>query len=447
MAYNFRIYGVFAILLQDTKQRKDTTWLEKGKEAVKVSSIIQIMLFPILIHSFHQISFAFVFSTIVTTPILTILLFFGMFTFFFWKIQIPIAIFLTKPIHFFCAVFEKIAEGIAHIPGITAFCITPKPYWIFLYYLFLFGYILLKKQKRKRVKEVQKRIGKKILLCILALNLVLEVGTIVTRKFTIHFLDVGQGDACLIQTRAGKTLLIDGGGNAKEEYDPGKQVLLPFLAEHQIGRLDCLFVSHADLDHIGGTIAVLEKIPVKKIILGKQFEENANLEKLLQLAKRRKITVEIVEEGMEIKVEKDVSLSVIWPSRENRITENGVNNNSLVFRLSYSNFSMLFTGDIEKIAEEKILEQVDKNRLKADVLKVGHHGSKTSSISEWVEAVKPKIALIGVGENNRFGHPNGEVVERLEKSGAKVYRTDEDGEIFLQIDRRGRIRAKKWLEK
>jgi len=294
---------------------------------------------------------------------------------------------------------------------------------------------------------VQKRIGKKILLCILALNLVLEVGTIVTRKFTIHFLDVGQGDACLIQTRAGKTLLIDGGGNAKEEYDPGKQVLLPFLAEHQIGRLDCLFVSHADLDHIGGTIAVLEKIPVKKIILGKQFEENANLEKLLQLAKRRKITVEIVEEGMEIKVEKDVSLSVIWPSRENRITENGVNNNSLVFRLSYANFSMLFTGDIEKIAEEKILEQVDKNRLKADVLKVGHHGSKTSSISEWVEAVKPKIALIGVGENNRFGHPNGEVVERLEKSGAKVYRTDEDGEICLQIGRKGKIRVKKWLEK
>lgn len=407
---------------------------------------VQAVIFPILLHSFHQISFAFFFSSILVTPILSILLFLGIFIFFFWKFQPTIAIFLLKPIRFFSHIFEKIAEGIAGIPNITTFCITPKPYWILAYYIFLLSFFLQKRQKRKRVKKLQKQIFQKVLIGIILLNLVFEIRSVATREFTIHFLDVGQGDSCLIQTKGGKVLLIDGGGNAKEEYDPGKRVLLPYLAEHQIGKIDCLIVSHADLDHIGGTIEILEKMRVKKIILGKQFEENNNLEKFLQVAKRRKVTVQVVEVGRKVKIEKNVFLTVIWPDTENKITENMVNNNSLVFRLEYANFSMLFTGDIERIAEEKLLEQTNPQMLKADILKVGHHGSKTSSIAEFVEIVNPKIALIGVGENNRFGHPNVEVIKRLEANGTKIGRTDQDGEIWIEVDKKGRMRVKKWLE-
>lgn len=287
-------------------------------------------------------------------------------------------------------------------------------YWIFAYYLAL-GYWLWRNRlhEHKRIQKVVKNLWKKGLVCIVLMNIVWDIYGIATREFTIHFLDVGQGDSCLIQTKTGKTILVDGGGNAKEEYDTGKRVLLPYLAEHQIGKIDCLMVSHADLDHIGGIIAVIEKVPVKKIILGKQFEENANLEKLLQVAKKRKVPVQVVEAGMKIKIEKDVMLDVLWPNTQNQITENGMNNNSFVFRLTYADVSMLFTGDIEKIAEERMLEQISLDLLKADILKVGHHGSKTSSNPEFVQVVKPKIALIGVGENNRFGHPNADVVARL----------------------------------
>ena len=106
---------------------------------------------------------------------------------------------------------------------------------------------------------------------------------------------------------------------------------------------------------------------------------------------------------------------VLWPNKEKLIKDNGINNNSLVLKLNYNNFSCLFTGDIEEVAEKEIVNEYknDKNLVKSDILKVAHHGSKTSSIEEFIEFVKPKIALIGVGKNNNFGHPNFDVIERI----------------------------------
>lgn len=122
----------------------------------------------------------------------------------------------------------------------------------------------------------------------------------------------------------------------------------------------------------------------------------------------------------------------MWPDSKNIISENGINNNSLVFKMEYNKFSILFTGDIEKVAEEAILQKYkDANVLKSTILKVAHHGSKSSSIEEFLEKVKPKIALIGVGEKNTFGHPNVGVLKRLRKNNSKIYRTDLDGEITI----------------
>ena len=117
------------------------------------------------------------------------------------------------------------------------------------------------------------------------------------------------------------------------------------------------------------------------------------------------------------------------------ISENAINNNSLVAKLIYKDFSMLFTGDIEEVAEKAILKKYEKHleKLKATVLKVPHHGSKTSSTQEFLNAVNPRVALIGVGKNNTFGHPNSDVLERLKKSGIKLFRTDEDGEINVAL--------------
>ncbi len=141
---------------------------------------------------------------------------------------------------------------------------------------------------------------------------------------------------------------------------------------------------------------------------------------------------------MKLKIEKGLELEVVFPNDRNMINENKLNNNSLVFKLKYNNFSMLFTGDIEKLAENEILKS--NNNLESTVLKVGHHGSKTSSTENFIDDVNPKIAVIGVGKNNNFGHPSEEVLKRLKNIGTKIYRTDLCGEIIIKVDKKSKIR-------
>ena len=166
---------------------------------------------------------------------------------------------------------------------------------------------------------------------------------------------------------------------------------------------------------------LLDKIKIKNVIIGKQFEKSENYSNFLKLIKQKRINVIVVDNGssgksQKIQIEKDLFFNILWPRESNFINENILNNNSVVAKLYYKNFSILFTGDIEEIAEKEILENYKNNLqlLNSTILKVGHHGSKTSSIPEFIEAVKPKIALIGVGENNKFGHPNDEVLDRLQ---------------------------------
>lgn len=133
------------------------------------------------------------------------------------------------------------------------------------------------------------------------------------------------------------------------------------------------------------------------------------------MVKEKNIKIQVVEAEQRIKIEKDLYFDVLWPISENTISENIINNNSLVCKMVYKNFSCIFTGDIEEIAEKAILEKYkDTNTLKSTILKVAHHGSKSSSTEKFLDAVKPKIVLIGVGKNNAFGHPNIGVLERIE---------------------------------
>lgn len=194
----------------------------------------------------------------------------------------------------------------------------------------------------------------------------------------------------------------------------------------------------------GGIITLLEELKVKQIIIGKQFDISANYNKFLKIVKEKNIKVNIVEAGVKINIEKNLFFQILWPNDEQEVTENSINNNALVCKLNYKNFSMLFTGDIEKEAEKVLVENyAGKNDLKATVLKVGHHGSKTSSTYDFLNLVKPKIALIGVGKNNSFGHPNGEVLEQLHNFDTQIYRTDENGEIDITVNNRGNIKIKK----
>ena len=157
----------------------------------------------------------------------------------------------------------------------------------------------------------------------------------------------------------------------------------------------------------------MEELKVENIIIGKQFEESENYQNFIEIVNKNKIKVYVVEAGQKINIEKNLYFDVLWPDSNNVVPENALNNNSLVCKLNYNNFSMLFTGDIEKVAEEKMLKSVNNDLLKADILKVAHHGSKSSSTKEFLQYVNPKIAVIGVGKKNKFGHPNDEVLKRF----------------------------------
>ena len=225
----------------------------------------------------------------------------------------------------------------------------------------------------------------------------------------------------------------------------GKQVLVPYLLDRGVKSLDYVIISHFDTDHIGGILTVMEELKVDTVVISKQGEISENYERFVQIVKEKQIKTLIVGQGDRLKIENEFYFDILWPSKTNLITENILNNNSIVCKLHYKNFSMLFTGDIEELAEREILKQYKNNEqvLNSCFLKVAHHGSKTSSIKEFVEAVRPNISLIGVGENNKFGHPNKDVMERLEKVGSKIYRTDTMGEITVFVDKKGKIKIKK----
>ena len=155
---------------------------------------------------------------------------------------------------------------------------------------------------------------------------------------------------------------------------------------------------------------------MKNVIIGKQFEDSENLQKFIEIVNEKKVKVYVVEAGQRINIEKNLYFNVLWPDSNNVTTENVLNNNSLVCKLVYKNFSMMFTGDIEEKAEKQIVSMYDKsNILNSTVLKVAHHGSKTSTTQEFLEAVSPQIALVGAGRNNLYGHPNSDVLNRLKE--------------------------------
>ena len=216
---------------------------------------------------------------------------------------------------------------------------------------------------------------------------------------------------------------------------------MPYLLNRKILTIDYLIISHFDSDHIGGLLTVMKELKVRNVIICMQGEESDNLKKFNEIVKTKRIKTIIVEKGDRLTIENDLYIDVFWPNNSSFIRENVLNNNSIVCKLYYKKFSMLFTGDIEKLAEEQILQEYrnDSQILKSDILKIAHHGSKTSSTEEFLKVISPKIALIGVGKDNKFGHPNKEVIDRLQKKGTKIFRTDENGEVSLFINKRGKI--------
>lgn len=253
----------------------------------------------------------------------------------------------------------------------------------------------------------------------------------------LYFIDVGQGDCTLIKLDTNKTILVDGGEGSSDKSDKGKNVLYPYLLDRKIDTIDYMIFSHFDSDHAGGLMYILENMKVKNVIIGIQNEDSYLYRKMIEIVKEKNINLIVIDNPKMLKID-DIYLDFIWPIKNKLISENKLNNNSLVFRLIYNNTKIMFTGDIEIPAENVIVSEYknNKNRLKSDILKVAHHGSDTSTTKEFLELVNPKIALIGVGKNNSFNHPSKDVISRLEDVQIKIYRTDLMGEITIFINNR-----------
>lgn len=258
--------------------------------------------------------------------------------------------------------------------------------------------------------------------------------------------DVGQGDCTLVITPTGKTILVDGGGSSKEsDFDVGERIVVPYLLNKGIRQIDYLVFSHFDADHCMGLLPVLQHLSVKQILLTKQAEIKEEYMLLIQEAMQKKVPIQIVTMGDTITIENNITLQILFPDTT-FLSENAINNNAMVMRLVAKDVSILFTGDIEEIAEKQILQKVSSEQLKADILKVAHHGSKSSSSEAFLKAVNPKIAMIGVGAKNTFGHPSQEVLDRLEALDCKIYRTDQMGEITIKVSNKGKIKIHTQIE-
>lgn len=398
-----------------------------------------LLIIPIMAYMFNTISLTFWISNILAGPIMEVVTIFG-FIVYFVSILFPvIAEFLGIFLNFFLTLLLQIAKISSNIPGAFIYVKTPSILTCCVYYILLFSSTLFRNLKSQTIfiKSITyvKKYKYKIICIVVLISISSFIINFIPSNLNIYFIDVGQGDSTLIKTVQNKTILIDGGGSEFGSFDVGKNTLLPYLLDRGISKIDYLMVSHFDSDHSLGCAKIIENLTVSNLILNKQLEENDIYKHIVSIAKQKKVNLIYVKAGDVITLN-GVKIKILHP-QEKLIAENSINNNSIVFKLEYKSFSILFTGDIENIAEEVILS---KNiNLKADILKVAHHGSKTSSSQRFIEAVSPKIALIGVGKNNMFGHPNREVIERLQSYGTKIYRTDECGEISITVNNRGKI--------
>lgn len=237
-------------------------------------------------------------------------------------------------------------------------------------------------------------------------------------------MDIGQGDSILVQMQ-GKNILIDSGDRSEAAR------LLTKLEENHVEQIDMLIATHPHADHIGGMKAVLNRFPVKHVYdSGQNYKTKMYNDFRLQIEKEQ-IPFEVLRGGQEVPVNEMVKLKVLSPQTLYKGTPSDTNNNSLVLRLEYKDFAMLLTGDIQAEVERDLL-QTDPEALQAQVLKVAHHGSKTSSINEFLAAVKPKIAVISSGEGNKYKHPSPEVVQRLYNLQADVFNTALCGDIIIK---------------
>ncbi len=247
-----------------------------------------------------------------------------------------------------------------------------------------------------------------------------EVSSLDNPYIEVHFLDVGQGDSIFIEINNSKTMLIDASTSSYGNF------IIDYINSLGYDRIDYLIATHPHADHIGSMQDIVLEYDIGDIYMPKVSTNTKTYENLLTAIDDKNLTIKKAYKGVKIIDEDELDVSILSPTKDEY---DNLNNYSAVLKLTYKNVSYLFMGDSEEEVEENILDDV-----KADVIKIAHHGSNSSSSLEFLKKVSPTYAVISVGEDNSYNHPHKEVLDRLEEIGSTVYRTDLDGNIIISTD-------------
>ncbi|MGH4118439.1 ComEC/Rec2 family competence protein [Clostridium sp.] len=280
----------------------------------------------------------------------------------------------------------------------------------------------------------KKKVLKYTTICVALVLITILVFIIIKYKSTIktnlnlennivtHFIDVGQGDCILIQVNH-KNLLIDSGPS------DSKEGVIRYLKNNNIAKLDYIIATHPHEDHIGGMASIIKTFEVGEFIAPKVTSSSEEFKDMIRALINKNLNIIVAKPNITLDLGPDTTCIILSPNKK---VYKETNNYSCAIKISYKTSTYLFTGDIETISEQEILNS--DYDLKAQVLKVAHHGSNSSTSTEFLNAVRPKIAVISCGSNNTYGHPNKETIDKLKNLNCIIYRTDLDKNIILISD-------------
>ncbi|MBQ8821688.1 MAG: DNA internalization-related competence protein ComEC/Rec2 [Lachnospiraceae bacterium] len=390
-----------------------------------VSLAVTIFTLPVQFYYFYKIPMYSAFLNLLVLPFLGIVMVMGIvvMTLPFLHHLHVVGSFVLRWYELLCHLFER-------LPFHTLYVGCPPVWKIVIFYAGLVFFICYKPKKK----------GKWPLLIPIALTVFLCVQIVPPLRMVL--LDVGQGDGILLQTKWGN-ILMDGGSSSKS--DVGKYQIAPCLSYYGVDYLDAVVITHPDSDHMNGLEGLLEngyegrigRILLPDIEVGRR---SAEFGEIYELAKAYEIPVGFMGAGDGMRLG-EVHLECLHPDNGSSIEES--NAYSQVYYLNYEDFTMLLTGDVEEEGEALLLEELQRRDIEeVTVLKVAHHGSKYSTSEELLAQITPRLALISCGENNSYGHPHGETLERLDAVGCEVLTTPECGAIIIEMGKE--VKVKNW---
>ncbi|GKU81335.1 DNA internalization-related competence protein ComEC/Rec2 [Niallia sp. NCCP-28] len=395
--------------------------------------VSEFSVVPIILSYFYEIPTLSLLANVVYIPFYSIIVLPYLLVVFVFSFFVPFMIdILLLPMDVVLSYSNRLIIQVSSLPSSTVILGKPSNFMLFFYLAasIIFFYQFEKNNGPSRIC---------LLFIPFCLVLMQVMGNYYHAEGEVSFIDVGQGDSILIKLPEHQGIyLIDTGGTIefdKEEwqrrnnpYEVGKDTLVPFLKSKGIATIDKLILTHGDLDHIGGSLAVISSIRVKEIVFPQTNLEPGKEEKeILQLAAQKRIPVSYVRGGQSF-LSGDTRFHILSPLTENIENKNDA---SIVIKAKIGGLNWLFTGDLEESGEQLLLSRYPN--LQTDILKIGHHGSKTSTSERFLQKVDPKAAIISAGKNNRYGHPHKAVIDRLQKAHITVWRTDLNGEITYKF--------------